>query len=165
MVSNSNILDLFEFLPLPIHFNFTTNIPITPDLGMTNSLAICYSQSFQTISSSDLQSCLHLWDTFLSNGKKVMETSLKRSRSWALYLANSDTIQCNCRFRIAEASEKFFELLENTWVVYSIWTINTNKVCPATSYVTAIKIQSEDTIKIRPRCYIRNMDQVISADK
>ncbi len=81
MVSNSNILDLFEFLPLPIHFNFTTNIPITPDLGMTNSLTIGYSQSFQTISSSDLQSCLHLWDTFFCNGKKVMETSLKRSHS------------------------------------------------------------------------------------
>jgi hypothetical protein len=33
MVSNHNLLNLYEFLPLPIHFNFATNISITPDVG------------------------------------------------------------------------------------------------------------------------------------
>jgi hypothetical protein len=56
MVSNSNLLNLYKFLLLPIHFNFATNISITPDVGPTNLLAIGHSQSFQTISSSDLHS-------------------------------------------------------------------------------------------------------------
>jgi hypothetical protein len=70
MVANSNLLDLYEFLPLPIHFNFASNISITPDVGQTNLLAIGHSQSFQAISSTDLHACLHLGDlSFAKEGK------------------------------------------------------------------------------------------------
>ncbi len=89
----------------------------------------------------------------------MMETSSKRLCIGALYLANSAAIQSNCRFRIAEAREKIFELSENTWA------INMNDVYHATNDVTEIQIQSRDTIKIRPGCNIRTMDQVILADK
>jgi len=133
MVSNANLLNLYEFLPLPIHFNFTANISITPDVRPTNLLTIGHSQSFQTISSSDLHTCLHLRDTFFCKGRKVMETSLKRSCLGTLYVANFHLIQNNCRFKIAEARKKIFELSENTWAVYSVGTISTNEVCPATN--------------------------------
>jgi hypothetical protein len=79
MVSNSNLLNLYKFVPLPIHFNFAANISITLDVGPTNLLAIGHSQSFQTISSSDLHTCLHLGDTSFCKGRKVKETCLKRS--------------------------------------------------------------------------------------
>jgi len=165
MVANSNLLNLYEFLPLPIHFNFAANISITPDVGQTNLLAIGHSQSFQAISSTDLHACLHLGDTFFCKGRKVMETDLKRSCLGSLYMANSQSIQTHCRFKIAEAREKIFELSENTWAVYSIGTISTNQVCPAANDVTAMQIQSGDTIKIKPGCYVRTMDHVISADE
>ena len=113
LVSNSNLLELYEFLPLPIHFNFSANISITPDVGQNNLLAIGHSKSFQTISSSYLHSCLHLGDTFFCKGRKVMETSLKKSCLGSLY-HNSDAIQNSCKFKIAEASERIFELAENT---------------------------------------------------
>jgi hypothetical protein len=165
MVSKSNHLDLYEFLLLLIHFNFASKILVTPDVGATNLLAIGLSKSFHTISSSDLHSCLHLRDTIFCKGRKVMEISLKKSCLGALYLADSDAIQSNCWFRIAEAREKFFKLSENTWAVYSIGTINTNKVCPTTNDVTAVQIQSGDTVKVRPRCSIRTMDHLILADE
>jgi hypothetical protein len=152
MVSNSNLMDLYEFLPLPIHINFASNISFTPDIGATNLLTISHSKSFQTISSSDLHSCLHLRDTFFCKGKKVMETSLKRSYVGALYLANSDTIQSNSQFRIAEATEKIFKLLENTWTMYSIGTINTNEVCPIMNIIMVMQIQSGDMVRVNPRC-------------
>ncbi len=94
-----------------------------------------------------------------------METNLKRSCLGALYMANSNSIQNHYRFKIAEAREKIFELSENTWAVYSIGTISTNQVCPAANDVTAMQIQSGDTIKIKPGCYVRTMDHVISADE
>ncbi len=31
LVSNANLLELYEFLPLPIYFNFSSNVSITPD--------------------------------------------------------------------------------------------------------------------------------------
>jgi hypothetical protein len=46
MVFNTNLLDLYEFLLLPFHFNSTPNISITPDIRMTNLLAIGHLQSF-----------------------------------------------------------------------------------------------------------------------
>ncbi len=165
MVANSNLLNLYEFLPLPIHFNFAANISITLDIGQTNLLAIGHSQSFQAISSTDLHACLHLGDPFFCKGRKVMETNLKRSCLGALYITNSNSIQNHCRFKIAEAREKIFELSENTWAVYSIGTISTNQVCPAANDVTAMQILSGDMIKIKPGCYVRTMDHIISADK
>jgi hypothetical protein len=165
MVAYSNLLNLYEFLPLPIHFDFAANISITPDVGQTNLLAIGHSQSFQAISSTDLHACLHLSDTFFCKGRKVMETNLKRSYLGALYVANSNSIQNHCRFKIAEAREKICELSENTWAVYLIGTISTNQVCPAANNVTVMQIQSGDTIKIKPGCYVRTMDHVISADE
>ncbi len=94
-----------------------------------------------------------------------METDLKRSCLGALYIANSNSIKTHCRFKIAEAREKIFELSKNTWAVYSIGTISTNQVCPAANNVTAMQIQSGDTIRIKPGCYVRTMDHVISADE
>jgi hypothetical protein len=148
MVSNTNLLNLYEFLPLLIHFNFATNISITLDVGSTNLLAIGHSQSFHTISSLGLHACLHLRDTFFCKERKVMETSLKRSCLGALYMANSESIQTHCHFKITKAREKFFELSENTRAVYSVGTITTNEVCQAANNVTEMQKQSGDTIKI-----------------
>jgi hypothetical protein len=78
MVSNTNLLNLYKSLSMPIHLNFTANISFTADIGQSNLLAIGRSKSFQTFSSSDLHSCLHPRDTFFCKGRKVIKTSLKR---------------------------------------------------------------------------------------
>jgi len=93
LVSNANLLELYEFLPLPIHFNFSQNISVTPDVRQDNLLAIGHSKSFQTISSTDLHSCLHLGDTFFCKGRRVMETSLQKSCLGSLYLANAEDLE------------------------------------------------------------------------
>jgi len=53
-------------------------------------------------------------------------SSLPKSCLGSLYLANPEVIQLMCRFKVAKASEKIFELAENTGAVYSTGTINTN---------------------------------------
>jgi hypothetical protein len=93
-----------------------------------------------------------------------METNLKKSCLGSLYLANSDVIQNTCKFKVAEASERIFELAENTWAVYSTGTINTNQVCQARNTIQTRQINSGDTVTVEPGCYIRTMDPVISAD-
>jgi hypothetical protein len=165
LVSSTNLLELYEFLPLPIHFNFSSNVSITPDVGQGNLLAIGHSKSFKTISSTDLHSCLHLRDTFFCKGRKVMETSLQKSCLGSLYLANAEAIQKTCKFKVAKASEKIFELTENTWAVYSTGTINTNQACQAKNTIQTRQIKSGDMVKIEPGCYIQTMDHMISADK
>jgi hypothetical protein len=72
LVSNANLLELYEFLPLPIHSNFSANVSITPDVRLNNLLAIGHSKYFQTIYSTDLHSCLHLGDTFFCKERKVI---------------------------------------------------------------------------------------------
>jgi len=79
LVSNTNQLQLYEILPLPIHFNFSANVSNTPDIGLNNLLAIGLSKSYQTISSTDLHLFLHLGDNFFCKGRQVMEKSLKKS--------------------------------------------------------------------------------------
>jgi hypothetical protein len=159
LISNANLLELYEFLPLPIHFNFSANISITPDVGQNNLYAI--GKSFQTISSTDL----HSSSTFFCKRRKVMETSLKKSCLGSLNLANTEAIQTTCKFKVVEASEQIFELAENTWVVYSTGTINTNQVCQAKNTIQICQINSGDTVTVEPGCYIQTMDHVISADE
>ncbi len=70
LVSNTNLLELYKFLLLPIHFNFSANVSITPEIGLNNLLAIGHSKSYQTFSSTDLHLCLHLGDTFFARDGK-----------------------------------------------------------------------------------------------
>jgi hypothetical protein len=117
---NSPSFSTSRWWPTPIsstsmsscHYQFISTLrqtfPITLDVGQTNLLAISHSQSFQAVSSTDLHACLHLGDTFFCKGRKVMETNLKRSCLGALYMANSNSIQNHCRFKIAEAQEKIY---------------------------------------------------------
>jgi hypothetical protein len=146
LVSNANLLELYEFLPLPIYFNFSSNVSITPDFGQNNLLAFGHSKSFQTICSSDLHSCLHLGDTFFCKGRKVMETSLKKTCLGSLYLAIADAIQNPCKFKVTEASERSFELAENTWA----GTINTNQMCQARNMIQTCQINSGDMVTVEP---------------
>ncbi len=164
-MSNTNLLELYEFLPLPIHFNFSANVSITPDVGLNKLLAIGHSKSYQTISSTDLHSCLHLGDTFFCKGRQVMEKSLKKSCLGSLYLANAEAIQNTCKFMVAETSERILKLEENTWAVYYTGTINTNQVCQAKNTIQTHQINSGDTVTVEPGCYIRTIDHVISADE
>jgi len=134
LVSNSNLLELYKFLPLPIHFNFTANVYITLDVGQENLIAIGHSKSFQIISSTDLHSFLHLRDTIFCKGRKVLEASLKNS-----CLGSPVPGQCRsksmCRFKVAKAIEKIIELAENKWAIYSTGTINTKQGCPTKNII------------------------------
>jgi hypothetical protein len=160
LISNANLLELYKFLQLTIHFNFSANVSVTPAVGQDNHLAIGHSKSFQTISSTDLHSCLYLGDTFFCKGRKVMEMSLQKSCLGSLYLANAEAIQTTCKFKVAEASENIFELAENTWAMYSTMTINTKKVCQAKNIIQTHQIKSGDTVTVEPGCYIWTMDHV-----
>jgi hypothetical protein len=94
-----------------------------------------------------------------------METSLKKSCLGSLYLANAEAIQNTFKFKVAEASERIFELAENSWAVDSTGAINTNQVCQAKNTIQTCQINSGDTVIVEPGCYIRTMDHVISADE
>ncbi len=67
--------------------------------------------------------------------------------------------------KVVEASERIFELAENTWAVFSTGAINTNQVCQARNMIQTRQINSGDTVTVEPGCYIRTMDHVISADE
>jgi len=145
--------------------DFSANVSITPGIRQNNLMAIGHSKLFQTISSTDLHSCLHLGDTFFCKGRKVTETSLKKSCLGSLKLANAEAIQNTCKFKVAEASERIFKLVENIWAVYSTGTIYTNQVCQAKNTIQTCQINSGHKVTVEPGCLIRTMDHVISADE
>jgi len=93
MVSSTNVLNLFKFFANAFTLQFHGQHLHYSRLGQANLLAIGHSKSFQTISRSDLHSCLYLRDTSFSKGRKVTETSLQKSCPGALYLTNTKAIQ------------------------------------------------------------------------
>jgi hypothetical protein len=46
LVAPHNIMSLYEFIPLPVHFIFSGNISITHEVGM-NNITLGHSKSYQ----------------------------------------------------------------------------------------------------------------------
>jgi hypothetical protein len=72
LVSPHNLMPLFEFIPLPVYFNFTSNVTVTPEVGSNNMITIGHSESYQLLSLSDLQDCNKLGDTYFCKGRNVL---------------------------------------------------------------------------------------------
>jgi hypothetical protein len=164
LVAPHNLMSLYEFIPLPVHFNFSGNVSVTPEVGHINMIVVGYSKSYQLISSSDLQTCNKMGETYFCKGRNVLLTDLTKMCLGTLYLPNTKNIQTGCKFSISGVQEKIFHSDSNTYVVYSPGKINTNHVCPKAKSILAVQISSGQTVRINPSCYIRTMDHIITAD-
>jgi len=84
---------LYEFIPLPIHFNFSGNVSVTPEVGNNNMITVGHSKSYQILSSLDLQNCSKMGETYFCKGRNVLQTDLTKTCLGALCLANARSIQ------------------------------------------------------------------------
>jgi hypothetical protein len=156
LVTPHNLMPLFEFIPLPVYFNFSSNVTVTPEVGPNNMIAVGHSESYQLLSSSDLQNCNKLGDTYFCKGRNFLLKDLTKTCLLALYLADHTNIQTRCKFTVDRAQEKIFRLDSHTYVVYSLGKISTNQVCPKSKSISVVQISSGQTI--------RTMDLIITAD-
>jgi len=163
-VEADHLLTLYEFVSLPIHFNFSANISVVLEVGRADLITIGDTNSFQTLSSSDLAACKRLGQTFFCEGT-VLKTNIVHDCMGSLFLATSTLIKANCKFRISDTREKIFSLGNNTWLVYSIGTIATNQVCPKSKSNTPLMIRSGQAITVQSGCHIATMDHLITADE
>jgi hypothetical protein len=163
-VETENLLPLFEFISLPIYFNFTANVSVIPDVGKTDFIAIGNTEAFQTLSTSDLANCKRLGNTFFCDGRSVLQTNIVENCLGSLYLGSSSLIKANCKFRIDSTREKIYNLDNNTWVIYSIGTIATNQVCPRDNSLSPLTIKPGQTVTVKQGCNIPTMDHLISVD-
>jgi hypothetical protein len=149
---------------LPIHFNFSANISVVPDDGRADLIAIGDTETFQTLSSSDLAGCRQLGQMFFCEGHSVLKTNLVHDCLGSLFLASSTLVKANCKFWISDTREKIFSLGNNTWLVYSVGTIATNQVCPKAKTTSPVTISLGQTLKVQPGCHIQTMDHIITAE-
>ncbi len=160
-VEAEQLLPLHEFVSLPIHFNFSANISVVPDVGKADLIAIGDTETFQTLSSSDLAGCR--WLVFCE-GRSVVKTNLVHDCLRSLFLASSTLIKANCKFQISDTREKIFSLGNKTWLVYSVGTIATNQVCLKAKTTSPVTISLGQTLKVQPGCHIQTMDHIITAE-
>ncbi len=159
------LLTLYEFVSLPIDFNFIANISVVLEVGRADLIAIGDTNTFQTLSSSDLAGCKRLGATFFCEGRTVLKTNIVNDCMGSLFLASATLIKANCKFRISDTREKIFSLGNNTWLVYSIGTIATNHVCPKARSSSPLTISSGQAVTVQPGCHIPTMDHLITADE
>jgi hypothetical protein len=99
-VETENLLPLYDFISLPIYFNFSSNVSVIQDIGKQDLIAIGNTEGFQTLSSSDLANCKRLGKTFFCEGRSVLQTNIVNDCLGSLYLGSSTLIKSNCKFRI-----------------------------------------------------------------
>ncbi len=110
LVEAANLLPLYKFIPLPIHFNFSANISVIPDVGQADLITIGHTEAFQT-HSSDLANCRCLGSTFFCDGPSVLQTNIIQDCLGSLFMASSKLIKDNCKFKILDTREKSSALL------------------------------------------------------
>ncbi len=110
-VEAEQLLPLNEFVSLPIHFNFSANISVMPDVGRADLIAIGDTETFQTLSSSDLVGCRRLGQTFFCEGHPVLKTNLVHDCLGSLFLGTATLIKAKCKFRISDTRERFLALV------------------------------------------------------
>jgi len=164
MVHPDNLMEMKQYIPLPLVHNSTSNITLTPDTRGIDILAIGSTQLYNTLSASDLANCLHLGGTFFCKGRRELRTDIENSCLTALYFGMPESVKIQCQFRITATKEQVFELQENIWAVYTQGTIATNQVCPGKP-TEAIRINSGDVIKVKPGCAVRTVQHVLLADE
>jgi len=164
-VEAENLLPLYEFISLPIYFNFSSNVSVIPDVGKSDLIAIGNTEAFQTLSTSDLANCKRLGQTFFCEGRSILQTNIVQDCLGSLYLGSASLIKHNCKFRIDSTREKIYSLGNNTWVVYSIGTIATNQVCPKAGTLSTMTIKSGQAVTVKPGCHIPTIDHLITADE
>ena len=54
-----------------------------PDVGQADLIAIGDTETFQTLSSSDLAGCRRLGQTFFCEGSSVLKTNLVHDQAWS----------------------------------------------------------------------------------
>jgi hypothetical protein len=64
LIAPHNLMPLYEFILLPVHFNFSGNVSVTPEVGNNNMIAVGHSHLYQLISSLDLQTCNKMGETY-----------------------------------------------------------------------------------------------------
>ncbi len=149
---------------LPIYFNFYSNVPVIPDIGKSDLIAIGNTEAFQTLSSSNLANCKCLGKKFFCEGCSILQTNIIYNCLGSLYLGSTTLIKLNCKFQIDSTREKIYSLGNNTWLVYSIGTIATNQICPKAGTLSPLTIKSGQSINVKAGCIIPTMDHPISAD-
>jgi hypothetical protein len=155
-VETKNLLSLYEFISLPIYFNYSSNISVIPDISKSDLIIIGNTKVFQTLSSSDLTNCKWLGHTFFCEGGTVLLTNIINDCLGSLYLGSATLIKNNYKFRIGNTREKIFSLGNNTWLVYSISMIATNHVCPKAGGT----IKSGQSVTVTPDCHIPTMGHI-----
>jgi hypothetical protein len=150
---------------VPIHFNFSINISVVPEVGRADLIDIGDTNLFQTPLSSDLASYKCLGSNFFCEGRTILKTNIVHTRMGSLFLASATLIKANCMFWISDTREKIFSLGNNTWLVYSVGTIATNHVFPKARSSSPLTISSGQAVMVHPGCHIPTMDQLITADE
>ena len=156
---------LYIFIRKPVHFNFSGNVSVTQDVGINNMITISHSESYQTLSSSDLRNCIKMGESYFCKERNVLLTDLTKTCIRSLYLASANNIQQQFKFSIGDAQERLLNLDSSTHVVYSLGTISTNHVCLKAKTIVVVQVKSGQAININPGCHIRTMDHVIMADE
>ena len=91
-VEADHLLTLYEFVSLSIHFDFSANISVVPEVGRADLIAISDTNSFQTLSSSDLANCKCLGVTFFCEGRTVLKTNIVHNCMGSLFLTSATLI-------------------------------------------------------------------------
>jgi hypothetical protein len=164
LVTPHNLMPLYKFIPLPIHFNFSGNVSVTPEVGATNMIAVGHSQSYQLLSFTDLQSCNKMGETYFCKGRNVLLTDLTKPASVPSTWRTTKTFKDGASSQSEEPEQRSF-----IWTATHTWCTPLGKSVPTTPVQRQRLFWLSRFHRAKlcgsTSCYIRTMDHIITADE
>lgn len=163
LVNPTNMMDLKQYIPLPLIHNSTANFTLTADPGAHDLIAIGNTKLFKTMPSAELANCLHLGETFFCKGRRELRTDIDQDCLAALHFGTTAHIKEQCQFRITKTKEMVFEITENSWIVYTTGSFVTDQRCPG-QQTKSLRIDSGKLVQVNAGCSVRTKQHVLVAD-
>ena len=162
MAQKSQLLNLHQYIPLPLSQSFDSNITLTPKLD-NNLLASGPKYEYKTLSQTELSTCTKLGQNFFSNGRDVIHTDLHDTCLGALFLRQIPGVLKHCQFQIEELKEKVVPIGQDQYIIISPIKFEAIKRCDNGHY-ESISVDHVTKITIEEGCIFQTKLNIIQPD-
>lgn len=155
MVKFGHSLSLYQYIPTKLSQTFLRNNSITPVVGEKDLIAVGMTngvQEYKIFAQSDLLHCLTLSDTYLCDGRNILQTEFQDACLSSLFKQILDGVLSQCEFEVNPSKETVYALSHDEFIVSSDVTIYTYVQCH--DYSMNIHVGPLSKVKIEQGCKV-----------
>jgi hypothetical protein len=162
MVKMGHLLSLYQHIPIPLSQTFVKNSSITPVVGDNDIIAVGVidgNKHYKTLGQSDLLKCFKLGDTYICDGRAILQNNFGDSCISSLWTQNLTGVLTQCDFEMTDKTEEVYALSHDEFIVSSEAALYTMVKCK--DYTRNIHVGPLSKVKVEHGCTVPLQNHIL----